>query len=65
MHFPGQAAHSLPIKSPPSFCAVQMTVPKDFSHDMPKDFLYNQWYFSGYSVFSSGLSVGLTNIASG
>jgi len=42
-----------------------MTVPKDFSHDMPKDFLYNQWYFSGYSVFSSGLSVGLTNIASG
>jgi len=43
----------------------KMSVPKDFSHDMPKGFLYDQWYFSGYSVFSSGLSVGLTNIASG
>mmetsp|Transcript_17062 Transcript_17062/g.25719 ORF Transcript_17062/g.25719 Transcript_17062/m.25719 type:complete len:191 (+) Transcript_17062:36-608(+) len=31
----------------------------------PDDFNYNQWYFAGYSLFSSGLSVGLTNIASG
>lgn len=26
---------------------------------------YNQWYFAGYSVFSAGLSVGITNVASG
>ena len=32
---------------------------------LPDDWNYNQWYFSGYALFSSGLSVGLTNIASG
>ena len=26
---------------------------------------YNQWYFAGYSLFASGLGVGLTNVASG
>mmetsp|Transcript_16854 Transcript_16854/g.68009 ORF Transcript_16854/g.68009 Transcript_16854/m.68009 type:complete len:194 (+) Transcript_16854:78-659(+) len=32
---------------------------------LPSDWNYNQWYFAGYSLFSSGLSVGLTNVASG
>mmetsp|Transcript_22087 Transcript_22087/g.71123 ORF Transcript_22087/g.71123 Transcript_22087/m.71123 type:complete len:133 (-) Transcript_22087:3-401(-) len=26
---------------------------------------YNQWYFAGYALFSAGMSVGLTNVASG
>jgi V-type H+-transporting ATPase proteolipid subunit len=43
----------------------KMSTPKDFGATMPVDFEYSQWYFAGYSVFSSGLSVGLTNIASG
>jgi len=43
----------------------KMATPKDFGSTMPTDFEYDQWYFSGYSLFSSGLSVGLTNIASG
>ncbi|KAJ1452386.1 hypothetical protein M885DRAFT_527098 [Pelagophyceae sp. CCMP2097] len=32
---------------------------------LPEDWNYNQWYYAGYALFSSGLSVGLTNIASG
>jgi hypothetical protein len=42
-----------------------MSTPKNFTYFLPTDFAYQQWYFSGYAVFSSGLSVGLTNIASG
>eukprot|EP00615_Pteridomonas_danica_P008902 CAMPEP_0114361346 /NCGR_PEP_ID=MMETSP0101-20121206/24650_1 /TAXON_ID=38822 ORGANISM="Pteridomonas danica, Strain PT" /NCGR_SAMPLE_ID=MMETSP0101 /ASSEMBLY_ACC=CAM_ASM_000211 /LENGTH=194 /DNA_ID=CAMNT_0001506247 /DNA_START=17 /DNA_END=601 /DNA_ORIENTATION=- len=43
----------------------KMSKLKDTSDVMPDDFSYAQWYYAGYSVFSSGLSVGLTNIASG
>jgi len=43
----------------------KMSTPKNFSSTMPGDFDYAQWYFAGYSLFTSGLSVGLTNIASG
>jgi len=32
---------------------------------LPDDWDYNQWYFAGYALFSSGMSVGLTNVASG
>lgn len=32
---------------------------------MPEGFEYDTFYYAGYSVFFSGLSVGLTNIASG
>mmetsp|Transcript_24303 Transcript_24303/g.75951 ORF Transcript_24303/g.75951 Transcript_24303/m.75951 type:complete len:192 (-) Transcript_24303:169-744(-) len=38
---------------------------KDNDGVLPDDWEYNQFYFAGYSLFSSGLSVGLTNIASG
>jgi len=43
----------------------QITTPKDFGHSMPEGFSYDTFYYAGYSVFFSGLSVGLTNIASG
>ncbi|KAJ8602923.1 hypothetical protein CTAYLR_001486 [Chrysophaeum taylorii] len=33
--------------------------------EYPEDWNYSQFYFAGYSLFSSGLSVGLTNVASG
>lgn len=32
---------------------------------MPDGYGYNVWYFAAYSVFFSGVSVGLTNIGSG
>ena len=35
------------------------------SGSLPDDWNYNQWYFAGYALFSSGMSVGLTNVASG
>ncbi|KAK7247843.1 ATPase H+ transporting subunit [Aureococcus anophagefferens] len=35
------------------------------SGSLPDDWNYNQWYFAGYALFSSGMSVGLTNAASG
>merc|ERR1712188_275936 len=35
------------------------------SGSLPEYWNYNQWYFAGYSLFASGLGVGLTNIASG
>jgi V-type H+-transporting ATPase proteolipid subunit len=35
------------------------------SGSLPEDWNYNQWYFAGYSLFASGLGVGLTNVASG
>merc|ERR1719229_1699251 len=32
---------------------------------LPDDWDFNQMYFAGFGMFSAGLSVGLTNIASG
>ena len=37
----------------------------ELSQKLPHEWNYNQWYFAGYALFSSGLSVGLTNVASG
>lgn len=31
----------------------------------PEDFDWNMFQFAGYGVFAAGLSVGLTNVASG
>ena len=39
--------------------------PKDVVYNLPSTFNWNQFYFSAYSVFFSGCSVGFTNIASG
>jgi len=33
--------------------------------ELPTAWNYNQWYYAGYALFSAGLSVGLTNVASG
>ena len=44
---------------------LQMVTPKDFGQVMSSTFEYDTWYYAGYSVFFSGASVGLTNIASG
>lgn len=32
---------------------------------LPHDWNNNQFYFAGYAMFTSGLSVGMTNVASG
>lgn len=40
-------------------------VADDDETKLPPDWNYNQFYFGGYSLFSAGLSVGLTNVASG
>eukprot|EP00640_Fibrocapsa_japonica_P006716 CAMPEP_0113938180 /NCGR_PEP_ID=MMETSP1339-20121228/4588_1 /TAXON_ID=94617 /ORGANISM="Fibrocapsa japonica" /LENGTH=171 /DNA_ID=CAMNT_0000941169 /DNA_START=163 /DNA_END=678 /DNA_ORIENTATION=+ /assembly_acc=CAM_ASM_000762 len=39
--------------------------PEDKSGTFPENWDWNTFYFAGYAVFTSGLSVGLTNIASG
>eukprot|EP00619_Florenciella_sp_RCC1007_P001047 CAMPEP_0205922144 /NCGR_PEP_ID=MMETSP1325-20131115/13997_1 /ASSEMBLY_ACC=CAM_ASM_000708 /TAXON_ID=236786 /ORGANISM="Florenciella sp., Strain RCC1007" /LENGTH=191 /DNA_ID=CAMNT_0053290111 /DNA_START=52 /DNA_END=627 /DNA_ORIENTATION=+ len=38
---------------------------KELADTLPADWENDQFYFAGYAVFSSGLSVGLTNLASG
>ena len=63
LHAPATAAptHAALCHLPPS----QITTPKDFGDVMPDGYGYNVWYFAAYSVFFSGVSVGLTNIGSG
>jgi V-type H+-transporting ATPase proteolipid subunit len=39
--------------------------PKDVSYALASAWSWSQFYFAGYSVFFSGCSVGITNIASG
>lgn len=39
--------------------------PKDISPTFDEDWNWASFYFAGYSVFFSGCSVGITNIASG
>ena len=36
-----------------------------YGSTLPEGWDYNEYYFAGYGMFSAGLSVGLTNIASG
>mmetsp|Transcript_3657 Transcript_3657/g.2219 ORF Transcript_3657/g.2219 Transcript_3657/m.2219 type:complete len:109 (-) Transcript_3657:21-347(-) len=33
--------------------------------ELPEDWDFNSFYYAGFGMFSAGLSVGLTNIASG
>ena len=39
--------------------------PKENYEELPDDWPYAKWFYAGYSLFTAGLSVGLTNICSG
>ncbi len=43
----------------------KVSSPKDKTYELSKDWDWASFYYAGYSVFFSGCSVGITNIASG
>jgi len=45
--------------------ANKVKAPKEESSQLSDNWDFNEFYYAGYGMFSSGLSVGLTNIASG
>jgi len=45
--------------------ANKVKKPTEANHYLSADWDWNGFYYAGYGMFSSGLSVGLTNIASG
>ena len=45
--------------------ANKVKKPEEATSSLPEDWDWAGYYYSGYGMFSSGLSVGLTNIASG
>lgn len=45
--------------------ANKVKKPTQPDHYLPQNWDWNGFYYAGYGMFSSGLSVGLTNIASG
>jgi V-type H+-transporting ATPase proteolipid subunit len=45
--------------------ANKIKKPDEPSSQLPENWDWSGFYYAGYGMFSSGLSVGLTNIASG
>ena len=45
--------------------ANKVKKPTEKDYYLPKNWDWNSFYYAGFGMFSSGLSVGLTNIASG
>merc|ERR1711915_948040 len=45
--------------------ANKVKKPTEKDYYLPQNWDWNSFYYAGFGMFSSGLSVGLTNIASG
>lgn len=65
MCVPSGSSCSHPMATLVHHTRTQMSYADKATDVLPDNFDYDTWYYSGYSLFCSGLSVGLTNVASG